>query len=245
MRTAGHFLMLLARWAIISLSTSLLLFVAAGTTRVASLCNYLAVYVLFLLATMVGIDPRLAQERSRGVCSEAGRRRVHFGLLFLSTIAIAALDVGRLHYFPPIASSVRLSGLVLVAVASTFQLWALAVNPFFSPDIRLQLERGHCVIRRGPYRLLRHPGYFAMLISIPASALAIGSWLALMPGAMFCITLVKRARLEDDFLKRHLAGYSQYIHEVPGGILPRLISSLGSSLNLRKLDARGDTGSHS
>jgi protein-S-isoprenylcysteine O-methyltransferase Ste14 len=37
---------------------------------------------------------------------------------------------------------------------------------------------------------MRHPGYFAMLISIPASALAIGSWFALVPAIVFALVLL-------------------------------------------------------
>jgi hypothetical protein len=98
----------------------------------------------------------------------------------------------------------------------------MIVNPFFSPAIRIQSERGHCVIRRGPYRFLRHPGYLAMLIAIPASALAIGSWLALIPAAGFGLVIVRRARLEDEFLKENLAGYREYMQHVPAGLFPRL-----------------------
>jgi len=61
----------------------------------------------------------------------------------------------------------------------------MIVNPFFSPALRIQAERGHAVIARGPYRFIRHPGYLAMLIAVPASALALGSWLALIPAFAF------------------------------------------------------------
>ena len=100
-------------------------------------------------------------------------------------------------------------------------LRAMIVNPFFSPVIRIQAERGHHVIARGPYRWLRHPGYLAMLVAIPASAIAIGSWLALIPAAGFCAVIVRRARMEDQFLKGNLAGYIDYMQRVPGGLFPR------------------------
>ncbi|MGH9397921.1 MAG: methyltransferase family protein [Terriglobia bacterium] len=104
----------------------------------------------------------------------------------------------------------------------------MIVNHFFSPVVRIQAERGHHVITRGPYRWLRHPGYLAMLIAIPASALTIGSWLALIPAAGFCAVIVRRARMEDESLKRHLAGYIDYMARVPGGLFPRdAIESIG------------------
>jgi protein-S-isoprenylcysteine O-methyltransferase Ste14 len=59
-----------------------------------------------------------------------------------------------------------------------------------------------------------------MLIAIPGSALAIGSWLALIPAAGFGIVIVRRARFEDEFLKANLAGYIDYMERVPAGLFP-------------------------
>jgi protein-S-isoprenylcysteine O-methyltransferase Ste14 len=99
--------------------------------------------------------------------------------------------------------------------------WAMIVNPFFSPTVRLQTERGHHVVANGPYKFMRHPGYFAMCIAVPASALAIGSWLALVPAAGFNLVIVRRAWLEDEFLTTNLAGYKTYATLVPSGIPSR------------------------
>jgi protein-S-isoprenylcysteine O-methyltransferase Ste14 len=65
-----------------------------------------------------------------------------------------------------------------------------------------------------------HPGYFAMLISIPASALAIGSWLALLPSIAFVLVIAQRTRLEDNFLRCKLPGYAEYLNNVPRRLLP-------------------------
>lgn len=101
-------------------------------------------------------------------------------------------------------------------------MWAMIVNPFFSPVIRIQAERGHHLITRGPYRWLRHPGYLAMIVAIPASALAIGSWLALISAAGFCLIIMRRARWEDEILKDELAGYMDYMHRVPSSFFPHV-----------------------
>ncbi|MGC1784282.1 MAG: isoprenylcysteine carboxylmethyltransferase family protein [Acidobacteriaceae bacterium] len=98
----------------------------------------------------------------------------------------------------------------------------MRVNSFYSPLIHIQAERGHRVVTRGPYRILRHPAYFANIVAVPASALAIGSWAALIPAAVCCAFTVWRARKEDVFLRQHLAGYKEYMDEVAGGVLPHL-----------------------
>jgi protein-S-isoprenylcysteine O-methyltransferase Ste14 len=113
-----------------------------------------------------------------------------------------------------------LAALAVFSAAIAFQASAMIVNPFFSPGIRLQKERNHRIITRGPYRLLRHPGYLGMLVAIPASALALGSWLALIPGLAFSGVIIRRTASEDQFLKVNLSGYSDYSEKVRYRLLP-------------------------
>jgi protein-S-isoprenylcysteine O-methyltransferase Ste14 len=244
-RSPACLLKLLARWATITLSTSLLLFVAAGTTQVPSLQNYVVTFSAFLLITMLAVDPGLAKERSRTFNREGTSGRFAAGVSFLATLALAALDVGRLHWFHTVPVVARLGSLVLFAAAITLEMWAMIVNPFFSPEIRLQPERGHRLINCGPYRLVRHPGYLAMLVSVPASGLAIGSWLALVPAAAFCRVILKRVAAEDEFLQANLTGYHEYMRQVRGRLFPRITVrhhllrlSVASKSNLHNCDER-------
>jgi protein-S-isoprenylcysteine O-methyltransferase Ste14 len=100
----------------------------------------------------------------------------------------------------------------------------MIANPFFSPAICIQAERGHTLIDSGPYRFVRHPGYLAMCISVPASVIAIGSWLALVPAAGFVMVVRRRVEIEDQFLKLRLPGYREYAQLVPAGF--RLTGSI-------------------
>ena len=223
MRSVAYWLKLLARWATVSLSISLLLFVAAGTIRPPSLRHYLATFSALLLVTMLSIDPGLAEERSRTFDRVATPHRFAPSAFFLGTLALAASDIGRLHWFDHVPSSIRTGALLVFGAATTLEMWAMAVNPFFSPDIRLQSERGHRVITGGPYRFLRHPGYLAMLVSVPATALAIGSWLALIPAVAFCLVILKRVGAEEEFLQQNLAGYGEYMGRVRSRLFPRMV----------------------
>src|SRR5579862_5716958 len=220
----------LVRWVAITSILAAPLFVAAGSTKIPSVRHYVAVFSALLLFTMVAVDPQLARERAhpagRGI--DPGSRTAS-GFLFLVTAMFAALDVGRLHQSDSVPPSWQLAALVVFAAALMLQAAAMIVNPFFSPALRIQAERGHVVITRGPYRFLRHPGYLAMLIALPASALAIGSWLALILAAAFGLVIVRRARKEDEFLKQNLSGYIDYLERVRGGLFPRL-SAIGAAM---------------
>lgn len=59
-----------------------------------------------------------------------------------------------------------------------------------------------------------------MLIAMPTSALAIGSWLALVPALAFSGVIVHRTALEDRFLHAHLPGYAEYGNRVRYKLVP-------------------------
>jgi protein-S-isoprenylcysteine O-methyltransferase Ste14 len=212
-------LRLLLRWGLITASLSALLFLVAGTSRITSLRAYLEVFSAWLLVTMLAVDPRLARERvhPRNAGIHDGLRFAT-GFLFLLTLTVAALSVGRLRLGLNVPTPLRDASLVVFALSGCLQTWAMIVNPFFSPVVRLQTEFRHRVIADGPYGFMRHPGYFAMLMSIPASALAIGSFVALIPAIGFAWVIHQRTQIEDQFLKANLPGYPEYTERVPAGL---------------------------
>lgn len=208
----------IGRWAAISTTFSALLFLAAGTTRLTSLRVYLATFSLALLVTMLTVDTELARERAYpGPDSSTSNLRFASGLSFLMTLICASFLVGRTHtLIVPIL--MRWIALALFMSSTSLQTWAMIANPFFSPAVRIQHERNHKLIDSGPYRFVRHPGYLAMCISVPASAIAIGSWLALIPAGAFVALICDRAEFEEQFLKANLPGYAQYARTLPSGL---------------------------
>ncbi len=131
-------------------------------------------------------------------------------------------DLSRRHLLsgPVNIPQIRDVALIAFALSGSLQTWAMIANPFFSPAGRPQSERGPRVIESGPYRYMRHPGYLAMLISMPASALAIGSWLALLPAVAFVLVLARSTQLEDEFLKKNLPDYVHYARHVSARLFP-------------------------
>jgi protein-S-isoprenylcysteine O-methyltransferase Ste14 len=211
------------RWAVLTVLVILGLFRVAGTTHPRTLVAYVLALAPSLLVMMLAVAPQISQEH--GQAEESGPdigARLALVVCFLVTIFAATLDVGRLHLSNNVPFALSVIALVMFIAASVFQAWAMSVNSYYSPVIHIQVERGHNVVTHGPYRILRHPAYFANIIAVPASALAIGSWIALIPAAVCCAITVWRARKEDAFLKQNLAGYRDYMERVPGGVLPRL-----------------------
>jgi protein-S-isoprenylcysteine O-methyltransferase Ste14 len=98
-----------------------------------------------------------------------------------------------------------------------FSLWK---NRFFSYTVRIQKERGHCVIDTGPYAFIRHPGYAGLIVSSLAIAFALNSLWALIPAGLCAITLVIRTYLEDVTLQKELPGYKEYTAKVRCRLVP-------------------------
>jgi len=227
---------LLTHWALVTASIAALFFLSAGTLRIASLRNYLVAFSFLLLFTMLAVDPSLAEERAKPREPGTDDSRLTTGLLFLFTLAVASFSVGHCRPGFNVPPPIRHLALGAFLLSGAFQTWAMIVNPFFSPVVRIQTERGHHLIAKGPYRLMRHPGYFAMCIAVPTSALSIGSWLALAPASGFVAVIFRRARMEDEFLTRNLSGYRSYARQVRGGLFPTL--DVWRRFNLARVPAR-------
>ena len=74
----------LIRWAVLTSLLAAILFIAAGSTAIPSLRDYVAVLSALLLFTMLAVDPELARERARppGRDIDPGSRTAS-GFLFL------------------------------------------------------------------------------------------------------------------------------------------------------------------
>jgi protein-S-isoprenylcysteine O-methyltransferase Ste14 len=150
------------------------------------------------------------------------RLRFAAGFFFFLILTVAAFAVGRLHFGFDVPTPLRDTALVAFVLSGLLQTWAMLVNQFFSPVVQLQTERGHHVNAEGRYQFVRHPGYLAMLVAVPASAIALRSWIALIPAAGFMATIAKRARIEDEFLMQDLARYKASAAKLRGGLFPRI-----------------------
>ena len=131
--------------------------------------------------------------------------------------AVAGLDVGRFQwlsldvYFAVIR--------VFLVVLSSFLLnWAMAVNPHFEPTVRIQEH--HKVIARGPYSIVRHPGYLSGILFTLSVPLIIGSAFTFIPVAIYCVLMMIRTWMEDNTLQKDLEGYSEYAKQTRFRLFP-------------------------
>jgi len=109
---------------------------------------------------------------------------------------------------------------VMILIKSTITIALFAVNTFFSRVVRIQAGRGHRVVTTGPYRYVRHPGYAANVLAWPGTALALGSWWAMLPAVGIVLVYILRTALEDRTLHEELPGYAKYAQRVHYRLLP-------------------------
>lgn len=122
----------------------------------------------------------------------------HYPLLVaLHTAWLAALVASVPSDAPilavPLAAFLLLQGLRVWTLASLGRFWST----------RVIVVPGAGLVRRGPYRFVRHPNYLIVALEIPVLPLVFGDWvLAAGFGLMNLAVLAWRIRVED----RALAG---------------------------------------
>lgn len=200
------------------------LLVPAGRIAWPAAWAFLAVFAGFTLATFAFVSPDLVRERA---APGSGSNRVDVLLaslgflgLYPGTLLVAGLDAGRFGSSAPALGQV--TGLLVFTAGYGFAFWAMRENPFFATFVRIQAERGHRVVRSGPYAWVRHPGYTGAILAHLALPLALGSYWALVPASLGALLFGIRTAHEDRVLSEQLDGYTEYQARVPWRLLPHV-----------------------
>ncbi|WP_019466064.1 methyltransferase family protein [Dyella japonica] len=159
-----------------------------------------------------GLILRTARDRS-------GANVDHRSLAVLATsnmllpwlsIALYFLGIGRLD----VAPMFKFIG-TLVMVAGFCVRWSgmWTLRKFFSANVAVQND--HRLVIAGPYRFVRHPGYFGGWLSFVGLGMALGNGLAIVLLTVFTLpAFLYRIRIEEDALTRAFPDYPQYVLKV-------------------------------
>lgn len=204
-----------------------LMFAAAGTFVWPALWILLGFYFLATGGWMLWLkrrDPSLLKERMTGRTRpdvKTWDKKIirAYTVLLSIMLVVAPLDAVRFRWsrVPVLMQALALLGL--------FAAWGLViaafrVNAFLAECVRIQSERGHTVCTTGPYRIVRHPMYVGVILTVLCIPVLLGSLYALIPAALIAALFILRTALEDRTLRQELPGYAEYARDVRWRLVP-------------------------
>ena len=204
----------------------LALFLAAGTTAWFSGWAFLILFSGFTIALtrwLLRNNPGLLKERMTGIGkpNQPAWDKVFFVAVeafFLAWLVLMPLDAARFHW-SQMPGRLQVAGAALLLCSFYLFFLTFRENPYLSPAVRIQPERGQTVISTGPYRYVRHPMYAGVIPFIVGTTLLLGSWYGLL-GLILVAGIAFRAVREERVLRLELPGYETYMARVKYRLIP-------------------------
>lgn len=116
----------------------------------------------------------------------------------------------------------QIVGAVLVVVAVVIGVWSMLV---LGRNLTIYPSPVHqaTLADRGPYRLVRHPIYLAVVAGGVGLGLASLNPAAVVVALVFIVFFTAKAGFEEDRLVEHVPGYRAYRSSVPYRIIPWVV----------------------
>jgi protein-S-isoprenylcysteine O-methyltransferase Ste14 len=185
---------------------------------------YLLLWIYLCLFNFVIIPSDLLLERAKPRSGDKKWDQIIVYAFYLPLVYIipfiAALDGGRYLWTSSFPLWINILAFIFIFLGYTLYIFSLWKNQFFSVMVHIQKEKGHYVVDKGPYSLIRHPGYAGYIISFLATGFAMNSLWALIPAGLLAIAFIIRTYLEDCTLKKELPGYKEYASRVRYRLFP-------------------------
>jgi len=185
---------------------------------------YFAMYLVFAfvsLAMVRSVSPgTLAARGKLGINTPVWDKillGIYWVLAYFVIYAVAGLEAERA---PAALGWVFGVGIALQVIASLLTLWAVRVNPFLESTARIQKDRCQSVCCCGPYGVIRHPTYAAILLWCIGVSMVFETGLTAVCAGVIAIVILIRTALEDRMLFSGLAGYSDYAAKVKYRLIP-------------------------
>ncbi|MGH6811749.1 MAG: methyltransferase family protein [Methylocella sp.] len=206
-----------------------LLFGSAGTLAWRAAWAILVLFFgasLLITRALARDDPALLDERMKPLFQKGQPLwdKIIMASFVVSSafwLTLMGLDAGRFRW-SSMPALVQWLGAAGILISMWMVSRVLQANPFLANVVRIQAERGHKVVTKGPYAFVRHPFYAAILLLLPSAALMLGSWLGVAAEILLAGVLVLRTALEDRELYRRLDGYADYARRVRYRLVPWL-----------------------
>ena len=181
-------------------------------------CALLLVPMTFFFTWKVRQDPSFIERRLKMKEKEHAQRRVQaLGVpFFLAVFIISGLDYRFSWSDPP-------SPMVVVALILSLGSYLMILRVFLEnrwAGRTVETWEDQKVIDTGPYAIVRHPMYTAVMVLLLVTPVALGSWWAVIGAFAYYTIFYFRIRNEEEVLLRELPGYEDYRARVRYRIIP-------------------------
>ncbi len=126
---------------------------------------------------------------------------------------LVTIQFAGILYFALSGTAYPINTLVLIleVISVVLGLWAILVMKLHTLSVLPSVKKGGQLCTSGPYRLLRHPMYTAVLLLL--FALLINDYTAfrLMVFLIVFIDLIVKINIEEKILEAHYSDYRNYI----------------------------------
>jgi protein-S-isoprenylcysteine O-methyltransferase Ste14 len=180
--------------------------------KIAAYCAYLAAWLVFVIAAVLGALPRLRKHATSTTLITAP---VLIGTLFQ---ALAALAISRSMASGPLhPGTFELAGALLLApLGAALFVWALRSEPKDANE--------NTLVTGGAYSWMRHPIYLAFLALLVATGLLTSAGIKLILPILLYLggSELRIATEEDELAKRFPEGFARYRSQTRWRYLPGL-----------------------
>ena len=167
---------------------------------------YFVAYIMF----GIFLPKEVLNLRSRSKKTSLTYEKILKPLMFISgytTYIIAGID-NRFSWTHNIPWYMLAIAIFIFILGISILLWSMCVNPFFDQGVKT--DENHPIIARGPYQVVRHPGYLGMITYLLVVPIILGSIYAMIPTVINVLLIMIRTNKEDAYLTKHQKGYQAY-----------------------------------
>ena len=199
----------------------LIFFIPAGSINFWEAWVYMGILfipMIFVLIYLLKNDPELLERRMK--IKEKEEPQKVFIKLSLLVFFIAFIIPGFDYSFEwsKVLFIVIIIADLFIFIGYLLFFLVLKENTYASRII--EVEKGQKVISTGPYAIIRHPMYIAVLTMYVLSPLALGSYWAVLAVLPLPVLIILRIKSEEKMLIDKLPGYREYTQKVKYRLLP-------------------------
>ncbi len=184
---------------------------------------FFSVYVAVAIVSAIVIyrkNPETLKERGKINTNSPKWDKVLLLVFWLFAFFIVYFAAGKTA---PLGKEIEfdfIAGMIIYILSAVITVKAMLENTFLESTARLQPDRNQTVIQSGPYSIVRHPTYSAVLLWCVAVRCIFPSREVFLLAVAIAAVIICRTELEDEMLIKGLSGYKDYSEKVKYRLIP-------------------------